>query len=308
MERRVIALGESVLDIIFKSGQPRAAKPGGSSFNSIISVGRTGLPAFFISDIGQDRVGDMIMDFLKENGVDSRYVLRYPESKTALSLAFLNERNDAEYEFYKDYPRQRLGDDMPEMTGNDILLFGSFYALNPVLRPGMRRFLEQAEDSLIIYDPNFRASHLDDLKMLKNYIEENLSFASVVRCSDEDLRNIYGTHSAEDSWKKISPFCKVLIYTANSHGVWLHTSGLKMYFNVKEITPVSTIGAGDSFNAGLIYGFYKNGIKKDDLAYLKESDWKQIINQAINFSSEVCGSYDNYVSRDFVESLQVRTD
>ncbi|MFZ5940981.1 MAG: PfkB family carbohydrate kinase, partial [Bacteroidota bacterium] len=215
MDRKVIALGESVLDIIFKNGEPQAARPGGSSFNSIISVGRAGIPAVFISETGQDRVGAMIVGFLKENGVDTAYVIQYPGSKSALSLAFLNEKNDAEYEFYKDYPRQRLGNAFPELSANDILLFGSFYALNPVLRPKVRIFLEQARKSrtMVIYDPNFRSSHMDDLHQLRLVIEENFGYASVVRCSDEDLRNIYGATNIDEAWEKVAPFCNVLLYT-----------------------------------------------------------------------------------------------
>jgi len=303
--KRVIALGESVLDIIFKEDVPQAARPGGSSFNSIISLGRAGLPAYFISDLGHDRVGRMILDFMEENGVDSRYVVRYEGSKSALSLAFLNERNDAEYEFYKDYPRQRLGNSIPTLGVDDILLFGSFYALNPVLRPRVASILSQSGEagSLIIYDPNFRSSHLDDLDQLKGLIIENMQFASLVRCSDEDLRNVFGTTGIEDSWSMVSPYCPILIYTANAHGVWLKTPEISFYVEVPPIIPVSTIGAGDSFNAGLIYGLYRMGYGKDDLASVSANVWEKLIRQAISFSSGVCMSYDNYISREFADML-----
>jgi len=310
MESKIVALGETVLDIIFKSGQPQAAKPGGSAFNSIISIGRTGLPAYFISEVGQDRVGGMIIEFLIDNGVDPRYVIRYPGSKSALALAFLNERNDAEYEFYKDYPRQRLGDDMPALESNDILLFGSFFALNPVLRPKVEDYLMQASKAgtLVVYDPNFRASHLDDLEKLKEVIEANFSFASIVRSSDEDLRNIYGAGNIDEAWEKVKPFCPVLIYTANADGVWLRTTKYKLFFEVEKLVPVSTIGAGDNFNAGLIYGLNKSGIKTKDLELVREKEWGRLIRQAISFSSEVCMSYDNYISRSFADMLINKPD
>jgi len=305
MKRRVIALGETVFDIIFKDGQPQAARPGGSAFNSIISLGRTGLPASFISEVGQDRVGSVILDFLQANGVDSSHVIRYPNSKSALALAFLNERNDAEYEFYKDYPNQRMGRELPLLRKEDIFLFGSFFSLNQVIRPKVRAILEQATEagSLIVYDPNFRSSHQDDLEQVKDIIEQNFACASLVRCSDEDLKNIYGTVSIDDSWERISSFCKVLVYTANAHGVWLRTTRSKLYFEVGKLTPVSTIGAGDSFNAGLIYGMYRKGITREDLPDLEEKEWGELIRQAIAFSSEVCMSYDNYISHNFADML-----
>ena len=63
--RRVIGIGETVLDIIFKDDQPIGAVPGGSVFNSLISLGRSGVRAAFISETGHDRVGRRIISFLE---------------------------------------------------------------------------------------------------------------------------------------------------------------------------------------------------------------------------------------------------
>ena len=98
--RKVIGIGETILDIIFKNEQPTAAVPGGSTFNGLISLGRMGLPVTMITETGNDRVGKTIKKFMEENGVDSTHVCMYEDGRTALSLAYLNERNDAEYTFY----------------------------------------------------------------------------------------------------------------------------------------------------------------------------------------------------------------
>ena len=60
--RKVIGIGETVLDIIFKEGQPVSAVPGGSAFNAIISLGRCGVNSTFISEAGNDRIGDYPAD------------------------------------------------------------------------------------------------------------------------------------------------------------------------------------------------------------------------------------------------------
>ena len=105
--RRVIGIGETILDILFKNNQPTAAVPGGSVFNGLVSLGRAGANVLFISEVGSDKVGRIILDFMKENGISTDSVMVYPERKSPVSLAFLNEKNDAEYSFYKDYPNQR---------------------------------------------------------------------------------------------------------------------------------------------------------------------------------------------------------
>ena len=130
--RKVIGIGETVLDIIFKGGKPIEAVPGGSSFNAVISLGRAGVNASFISEAGNDRIGEYVIQFLRDNGVNADNVSIFPESKSPLSLAFLDENNNADYIFYKDHPHDQLEFATPEINPGDIVLFGSFFALNPV--------------------------------------------------------------------------------------------------------------------------------------------------------------------------------
>ena len=102
--RKVIGLGETVLDIIFKGFKPVNALPGGSAFNAIISLGRSGIATTFIGEAGNDRIGDYVTDFLRDNGVATDGINVFPDSKSPLSLAFLDADNNADYLFYKDHP------------------------------------------------------------------------------------------------------------------------------------------------------------------------------------------------------------
>lgn len=113
--RKVIGIGETVLDIIFRDNHPVDAVPGGSAYNALVSLGRMGIPGLFISETGADRVGEMIVSFLQQNGIDATGVQMYEGVKSPLSLAFLNERNDAEYVFYKDHPNDKLEMTMPRL-------------------------------------------------------------------------------------------------------------------------------------------------------------------------------------------------
>jgi len=304
---QIFAVGETILDIIFKGVEPQTARPGGSSFNASITLGRLGAPITFISEMGKDRVGDLIQDFMEENGVDAGYVGRYEEGQSAIALAFLNEENDAEYHFYKDYPHQRLAVKFPEFQADDLLMFGSFYALNPGIRPRVKELLDQADraGATIVYDPNFRSTHLPERSELIPCIEENMAYATVVRASDEDLLNIFGAESPDAAWKEVGRHSDALIYTANAAGVHLRTPSLSFYMEVERIAPVSTIGAGDTFNAGLLYGIWKKGYRKKQIALLDQSQWEEIIGMAIRFSREVCLSYDNYLPLDFAAQYKI---
>jgi fructokinase len=301
----IFAVGETVFDIIFKDFSPQAAKPGGSAFNAIVTLGRLGIPVEFISEVGNDKIGHYILGFLKDNGVGANNVIQFKTGKSALSLAFLNESSDAEYDFYKDYPSQRLNKKMPAFTNQDYLLFGSFYGLNPALRPQIESLLNAARqnNTLVMYDPNFRSSHLADLDQLKLIIEMNFSASDIVRASDEDMYNIYGVRTPGEAWNKISPFCNCLVYTANANGIHLFTPQFKSHIDVDRINPLSTIGAGDTFNAGILYGLYTKNINAGSLGSTGEDEWTAILRTAAAFSKEVCLSYDNYISREFANTF-----
>ncbi len=124
--RKIFGIGETVLDLIFKDGEPQAARPGGSMLNAMVSLGRIGLPVHFISEYGLDDTGELVNSLLERNGVDTGSVYRYRDGKTALAIAFLDENNNAHYTFYRDFPASRLNAGFPEISEKDILLYGSF--------------------------------------------------------------------------------------------------------------------------------------------------------------------------------------
>jgi len=302
--RKIYGIGETVFDIIFKDGQPQAAKAGGSVLNSVVSIGRMELPVSFISEYGQDDVGNLIDNFLISNGVNTSFVHRYTLGSTALALAFLNEKNDAHYSFYKDYPVNRLDIKFPVIEKDDIVQCGSFYAIWPEIRDKFKYFIGNAYDkgALVIYDPNFRKTHLSELDSLRPLIIENIKMTSLLRGSDEDFKNIFGVDNADEAWEVVSEFCKCLVYTANVEGVYVRTPSFSGKFPVKKITPVSTIGAGDNFNAGMITAICRNNIKRDQLEKLTEKDWSRIISTAVDFATQVCLSYENYISSEFAKN------
>ena len=305
--RKVIGIGETILDIIFENEQPRRAVVGGSVLNGMVSLSRLGVPVTFISEIGCDRVGDIVLDFMHENGMTTDFVERLYERKSPVSLAFLGEDKNAEYIFHTDYPEKRLNMPFPEINEDDIFVFGSFYALNPLIRSRFLEFLEEAKrcKALIYYDPNFRASHKSEVSLLQNAVAENCDYATIVRGSDEDFYNLYDKTEVNKIYSGIiRQYCDCFITTHGADGVNLFTDSVRAHFDSKKIKPVSTIGAGDNFNAGVVYGLIKYNIGYKDVAKLSESDWAKIIQCGIDLSSEVCCSYSNYVSQEFAQKYK----
>jgi len=300
--RKVIGIGETILDIIFEEEQPKRAVVGGSVLNGMVSLSRLGVPVTFISELGDDRVGDLVCGFMHDNGMTTEYIDRFQSRKSPVSLAFLGADKSAEYIFHTDYPEKRLNIPFPEINEDDIFVFGSFYALNPVFRPRFAEFLKEAKrkNALLYYDPNFRPSHKSELPVIRDYVTENCKYADIVRGSDEDFNHLYDEANMDEVYSEIvSHNCKCFMTTHGSKGVNLFTENLHAHFNSKKITPVSTIGAGDNFNAGIVYGLIKYGIGRLDIPQLKEDDWAKIVQCGIDMSAEVCCSYSNYISGEF---------
>lgn len=305
--RKVIGIGETILDILFRDGQPQAAVPGGSVYNAVISLGRMGQNVTFISETGNDRVGEMILANMCENGVDTANVNVFPEGKSPVSLAFLNERNDAEYIFYKDYPRQRLEVNMPEISSDDIIMIGSYFAITPVLRDKVKELLDRAHDAgaIIYYDVNFRSTHANEAIKLMPTIIENFEYADILRGSTEDFQNMFRQPDADKVYSNhVGFYCPNFICTDADGDVRLRTKHVCKDYPVTPLKAISTIGAGDNFNAGVVYGLLKYRVRRADLAELTEADWDAIIRCGMDFSADVCKSVSNSVSKEFAESYR----
>lgn len=303
--RKIIGIGETILDIIFRNDQPSTAIPGGSVFNGIISLGRVGVPVCFISEVGNDHVGELILQCMRDNNVPTDHINVFPDGKSPVSLAFLNKQNDAEYIFYKDYPKQRLDINYPEINEDDIVIIGSYYALNPVLRDKVAYLLERAKEkkAIIYYDINFRESHKSEAIKLASTVIENFEYADIVRGSKEDFFHMYGLQEPERIYRdKVKFYCPNFLCTTGGGNITLRTASINKEYSSQQIETVSTIGAGDNFNAGILYALLKYNIRHNDIPTLDEATWDKLVQSGIEFASNVCQSVHNSVSHEFAES------
>ena len=304
---KVIGIGETVFDILFKNNQPVKAVPGGSVYNSIISLGRMGAKASFISEVGDDKIGRIILDHLHDSGVDSSAVCSFSGGKSPLALAFLNENNDADYLFYKDYPNNRLEVDFPPIEQGDIVLYGSYFVLNPVLRAKTKAFLEYAHErgALLYYDINFRKNHVTERIRLAEALIENLEFADVVRGSADDFTHLYDMTDAEKIYnEKIKFYCPNFIFTSGGGCVKLFTKSGSSSYDVKKVDVVSTVGAGDNFNAGVVYGMLCGEVSRETLADVSQEEWNKIISCGLDFSAHACTLIENYVDKEWAANYR----
>ena len=254
--RKIIGIGEPIMDIIFKDGQPTAAVPGGSVFNGAISLGRLGQKVSMITETGNDKVGEIIKNF---------------------------------------------------MNKDDIVMMGSYFVLNPVLRTKVKEFLEYArqQGAFIYYDINFRPTHKDEAIKLYPNILENFEYADIVRGSTEDFMNMFDISDPIEAYEsKVCFHCKTMICTDADGDIQLITPSLRKTYPVEKIQTVSTIGAGDNFNAGVVYGLMRNNVGANDLDTLSETTWDKVVNMGQRLALDVCQSFNNSISHELAEKLK----
>ncbi|MCR5299242.1 MAG: carbohydrate kinase [Paludibacteraceae bacterium] len=320
----ILGIGETIVDILFRNGQPERAVPGGSVFNALVSLSRMGLQTTFVGEAGSDEVGNLVTDFMQENGMSQDYVTRYASLPSPVSLAFLDQHNDAKYVFYKQRPKGLGASRLPRIKAEDALLFGSFYALDDDTRERMVPLLERANEAgaFVYYDPNFRSSHLKERERLLAHVVTNMESASIVRGSDEDFHLLFEGKGPDKRrpfeermlWierlyrERLSRYCPYVVCTCGAEGVLLFTPESSKHYEAAAVRTVSTVGAGDNFNAGFLYGLLTGTTyaslspfpPRERLARLKENEWETCLKWGLRFAADVCSQTGNHVSDDFV--------
>lgn len=303
---RIYTIGETVLDLLFKENVLRQAVPGGAMLNTAVSLGRLQLPVALLSEWGKDVAGSLIRDFLKQNGVDVSFVYEYTQGKTALALASLNDRGEATYTFYKDYPSLRLQIELPRFSPGDIVLFGSFFALDSRVRLPLSELLRKArqEGAMLIYDPNFRQNHLASLPDLMPFVKENFGLAHLVRGSHEDFMHLLGTSDPFEVFQRSAAMgCDHIIMTRGGEEITFMKPMVNTDLQPYPANIVSTVGAGDTFNAGLIFALHRRGIHAANYRELPSCEWGDMLAIASAFAANACESYENYISVSFASQI-----
>lgn len=297
----IYTVGEVVYDIIFKNHQPVSGNPGGSKFNTAISLGRIGLPVSFIGETGDDEIGSVTAGFLSENGVNTAFFRKMSGMKSSIALAFLNEKNEASYQFHKYAPEKPLDFKLPLPVEGDVVLFGSYYSLQRNQHERLMNFVSTARKNgaVVVYDPNIRKPHKGQISELMSIIHKNISMADIIRASDEDMMNILDSRDHEKAWHFIKDCGCSRLFLTSSTEVLTFTDSLKLTIDVPVINPVSTIGAGDTFNAGLIAGLTRSCNSAATFQEISAATWTDILVNAILMAQQVCMSMENYLPKNY---------
>ncbi|MEQ1942205.1 carbohydrate kinase [Mesorhizobium sp. VNQ89] len=275
----IICCGEALIDMLPRRStldEPAFAPySGGAVFNSAIALGRLGVPVEFFSGLSSDLFGEQLRETLTASRVGSRYA---HVSGRPTTLAFVKlVDGHASYVFYDEATAGRmLSDaDLPVLDGNvDALLFGGISLISEPCGSAYEEFMRrESADRVTMLDPNIRPAFIADRGKHEARIERMIATADILKLSDEDLAWFSRAGTAEEvvaNWLAVGP--KLIVVTRGGKEIVAYTKNHRVALTPQSVAVVDTVGAGDTFNAGLLASLFEGkALTKDGVAKLSES-------------------------------------
>ncbi|MEO0990311.1 MAG: carbohydrate kinase [Pseudomonadota bacterium] len=281
----ILCCGEALVDMLPREtpGGENAFAPfaGGAVFNTAIALGRLGAPASFFSGISTDLFGRLLQDALAESRVDTSLV---KTSDRPTTLAFVTLTNgQASYAFYDENTAGRMLDptDVPVLPDdvNAVFFGGISLVVEPCARAYESLMLAEAGRRVLMLDPNVRPGFIRDEAAYRARIERMIAAADILKVSDEDLAWLSGAGSLSDgaaTMLKKGP--ALVLVTEGAKGAHGFTESLSVEVPARAVEVVDTVGAGDTFNAGVLAALDLHGhLTRDGLRRLDEAAVRQAI-------------------------------
>ena len=263
----ILCCGEALIDMlprITTEGEAAFAPyVGGAVFNSAIALGRLGAPAGFFSGLSSDLFGGQFRDALGASKVSSTYAHTSPRPTT---LAFVRLNNgQATYTFYDENTAGRMltVEDLPKLGAEiEAMLFGAISLISEPAGSAYEEFMRREHETrVMMLDPNIRPNFIPDKAKHLRRIREMMAMADIVKLSDEDLKWFDEAGSHEDvvrNWLDRGP--KLIVVTHGSEGAVGYSKAHKVTVMPQKVKVVDTVGAGDTFNAGILASLHEQGL------------------------------------------------
>ena len=257
----ILCCGEALIDMIptpTKAG-PDGFVPhaGGAVFNTAIALGRLGAQVGMLSGLSSDMFGRLLVDGLKASHVDVSHVVL---SDRPTTLAFVRlVGGHATYDFYDENSAGRMitPEDMPALSGEVSALY--FGGISLACEPGADAYAEllarNAEGRAVMIDPNIRPGFIKDIERYRQRLDRMLALSDIVKVSDEDLNWINPAPlSLRDKVAELlEKGPSVVILTRGGEGATGYlANGEEVQVPAVKAEIVDTVGAGDTFNAGVL--------------------------------------------------------
>ncbi|WP_179380623.1 carbohydrate kinase family protein [Jannaschia marina] len=252
----ILCAGEALIDMLPREtadGPGFYPATGGAVFNTAIALGRLGAPVAFHSGLSSDLFGQQLTAALSAADVVDRTAVS--DRPTTLAFVTLTDGH-AEYAFYDEGTAGRMltDGDAPDMTGVEALFLGGIsLAVEPCAAAYEALALAHAGLPIML-DPNIRPGFIRDETRFRARLARLFAVADIVKLSDEDLAWLGQTEA-----EVLAAGPRVICLTEGARGVRALTAAGEVRVPARSVEVVDTVGAGDTFNAGLLAGLQGAG-------------------------------------------------
>ena len=271
----ILSCGEALIDMlprISTSGENAFAPyAGGAVFNTAIALGRLGVPSGFYSGVSTDLLGQLLADTLIASHVDLSLTVRNGRPTTVAFVKLTN--GNATYAFYDENTAGRMLTlaDLPTLPASVYALF--FGGISLVNDPAASTYealqAREAPARVTMIDPNFRAAFVDAQDSQQPgtkaaymaRVGRMMAKADIVKLADEEIETIYGQPDlAVFARDLLAQGPKLVFITEGSKGARAITATLDRFIPATKVTVADTVGAGDTFNAGVLTALHQAGL------------------------------------------------
>ena len=257
----ILCCGEALIDMLPREtaeGTAFLPATGGAVYNTAIALGRLGAPAGYFGGLSRDLFGTMLTGDLDASGVDHTLC---PRSDRPTTLAFVTLTDgQAQYAFYDEMTAGRLlqQDDLPELPDKlNALFFGGISLVSEPAADSYAALCAAAGGRLVMIDPNIRPGFVTDAPRYRARLAAMIARADIVKVSDEDLDWLTGAQDPRALMGETGP--ALVLMTRGADGATGYFADAEISVAAQEASVVDTVGAGDTFNAGILAGLSQAG-------------------------------------------------
>ena len=297
----ILVCGEALIDLFVGTPAPGTpaelparAVAGGSPFNVAVGLARLGVPTAYLGGVGTDVFGDLLLERLRKEGVETALVCRR-SAPTPLVVVGAGPAGVPAYTFHAEGCADRelaladIADPLPDSVLAIVL--GSYaLAVEPVGSTLLALAEREAGRRVISLDPNLRPALVGGVDRWRERFARFAAIATVVKASAEDLA--LGWPGADPvaivaGW--LTGGVELAVVTDGAAGATaFHGSG-RLHVPGRAVAVLDTVGAGDSFHAALLSGLADAGLlRRGAVAAMDAPALEAVVRRAVLASSIAC--------------------
>lgn len=254
MRKRILSMGEAVVDVLPAGGGLWRPVAGGSSYNVALALGRLGARAAFVGRLSLDEQGERMTQTLNRAGVDTGLLCR-DDRPSPLSLVEQGtQTGSARYAIHLAGTAHAPPNLPPNWReGAAHLHVSSFSAVTGDWGRAVAEALDAAKGFMTrSFDVNIRAALLPERTIARELIAERIERADLVKASDEDLSWLFPDRAPAETAADWSAQGRVTILTRGADGATLFVRGEALDCAGFGVPVGDTVGAGDVFMGGFL--------------------------------------------------------